>query len=170
MKKNRIIIASVLIFFVSVLWIYREPLVALGTSTFTEGKSNIATTTPTYLTSGAASSTLIAGIGSADSVYMNLIAIASTTGTRYQWEFETSVDGIDYFPIGVLGTTTVVNNNLAWYASSTQNYMWTPGKTATTSIQIKVPDVVGNYLRVKYSAGAGNGALWLNIIPKRNTN
>ena len=165
---------------------------ALGTSTFTEARSNSAgqdgvatttlpfnnvtnngTTTRSYIAVGNASTTLTANVGSADETWMYLHIVSSSSASTLRWEVEYSLDNADFYGED-MASSSVMNNvvkaTFIDHSSTTPIHRWNPGRTATTTKMVKLPAGVGNYVRVSFSALGGNLSYWIDIIPKRNTN
>lgn len=166
----------------------------LATSTFTEARSSItgingvststlpfnnvtnnATTSRSYITTTTATTTLTANVGSADEVWMYLHVVASSTNSTFRWTVEYSLDNADYFGEDTLVASTTVDGSFnstrfTEHSTSTPVHRWQPGITSTTTKMIKLPNGVGNYIRVGFSMLGGNGSYWADIIPKRNTN
>ena|SRR3990167_4197654 len=164
LSKKLLILTPLLIV---VLWFYQEPLKTFGASVFTESKTSSATTTPTFLTAGSATSTQTATVGDADEVWAMLNVVASTSQTRFQWSIEHSIDNVDFYGEDMASTSLVDFGAFTDHSSSTVIHSWTPGIVGTTSKLIKFPDGVGNYVRFNYAAKLANGSMWINILSKR---
>lgn len=121
-----------------------------------------ATTTPVYLATGAATTTMVANIGNASSVSLNLAATASTTSTVFTWTVARSDNGIDWYFDDILTTSGSISTHSAGPILNS----WTPATTATTSKSVVIPTNAARYIRVGFQAQGAPGAIYPQLIPQ----
>lgn len=156
-------------------------------STFAVGTStSAASTSPAYMTPGAATSTTpvydayaqaFSGGATFKTDFAGLLVqfSASSTATVLNQSVEYSQDGIDWYRNFVLdpkqmGTTTmalVLNNpfSTSWqFASSSVGgaAVASTSKRSTATMLIPTPF---RYTRIVYSLTGGNGAVWAQLVP-----
>jgi hypothetical protein len=132
-------------------------------------QTSSATSSPAYMTSGAATSTLSydayqAGVTKAvDKGVVLIQTVASSTSSAYTFAVQYSQDNVDWYQDNTLATST--NPNIG----NAQNFTFTAAGTATTSraISISFPT---RYVRVQASVLGAAGAVWMQIVPQRQAN
>lgn len=134
-----------------------------------------ATTTRTYLANGSGtatyqidsyptySNTKVFSMAGIDSVYLYAQVEASTTATIFSFTPQFSNNGIDWY--GVASSST--NGANAFTAVSTV-YTWAPGTVATSTLVFKLPDIQGMHERVLTTATGAAGAVYEEIVLKKN--
>lgn len=147
-----------------------------------------ATTTLSYMTAGAATSTVscLVGPDGANSARLNIEVNASSTATNYAFNIEESMDGIDYFPTTLpqsASTTapfalTARNSYSIVFASSTlggvgvgTGSLGVNGSNNRNHYSVDIP-VSMRYVRVYASlpVGSAQGAVWMQILPRQSVN
>lgn len=144
-----------------------------------------ATTSPSYMTSGKATSTLVfdsyavGQIKATDQAVLFLSLSASSTSTIFNTDIEYSQDNIDWyqdggtFENGFATTTKPFNlsqvNEYAWQFSSSTAGLPAPSAsnaTSTRALYIKTPT---RYVRAVFTLPAGStaGAVWAQWVPSR---
>jgi hypothetical protein len=132
---------------------------------------NIATTTPTFLTTTSASTTaeLIMLVADAKHIDLNINFKASTTASVLKW--------INYFSMD--------DSNRNWYAEngytassnilSTEGatplvHSWTPGTTDTSYKNRGINPVASKYVKTRFWTENANGSLYVEGIPQIENN
>lgn len=192
MKKFYIVLGLVWIALVgSIYW--QNSLKAKGATTFTTGScyTAAATSTLTYMTPGTATTTLACGlsVSGADTAVVMVEVNASSTLTAYNFSFEESLDGQDWFPVAVnqsASTTNPFNVTPAiaryQFASSTLGLNAAGASANTQRLGVSGTDNRNHLIfnvpvrmqRIRVSAGIIgdvalanlNGAVWMQILPK----
>lgn len=178
------------IFTVDALRDESQPLVDFGGANFaveTEflgGSDNAATTTWTYLTAGAASSTLITRCDGSESIDLNLLTYASGTDSIVQWvvEFSNSTSTPTYLTSGVSGSSTTAGTGFDWFAEDGTSvgsvtsvthggghvvHRWTPGRTTEARKNIGITPVASKWCRVSIAADTNGAAIWMAEVLKK---
>lgn len=93
-----------------------------------------------------------------DSLAVNLQVEASSTATIYAVQEQVSNNGIDWY---------VVNTGTA-LAVATSTYTFTPQTVSTSSVALNLPYVPSIHTRLVFSASGAAGALYAEIILKKN--
>lgn len=140
--------------------------------------SATATTTLTFMSNGAATSTLatydsyanngVSGGGSSqamDSVAILLQTTASSTASVYWITFEYSMDGVDWYADNAVTRTTAGTIN----ASGANSYSFTASSTAREGRLIVAPAPT-RFIRMKSTVAGANGAIWGAIQPQKQSN
>lgn len=166
-----LITAGLLFAFFSISYVKAQPS-SLGIQT-----TATATTTVAFVGNGTATSTYqidsyptssftkVFTMAGTDSVYLYVQGAASTTATTFTFTPQWSNNNIDWYTAGSQGTANA--NGVIAVATST-SFTWQPGTTATTSIMFKLPELSGLHQRVLSSASGGAGAVYEEIVLKRN--
>lgn len=137
-----------------------------------------ATTTLTFLGNGTATSTYqidsyptyssskVFSMAGIDSVYLDLEGVASSSATVFGINVQVSNNGIDWYSVA---TTTLAQTSFAIpnLASST-TFVWQPNMAATSSMEVKLPDVAAIHERVQFSATGAAGAVYAEVVLKKN--
>lgn len=152
------------------------------------GGSGTPTTSPTYITAGTATSTLNCDAYTLASNNINPLAMdsavllmnftGSSTASIVNINFEYSNDNIDWYQDGFSASATTssvvsigTTRSLSWtFASSTAGLGNTLGNSTTTkAVPVPVPT---RYVRAIFTmpAGSAAGAVWAQIIPKKEVN
>jgi len=166
--------------------------VVLGSATYYVAKSNIkssgeplkgyqisdvyylsgktASTTPITLDPyKAASTTLVASIGNADSAYLNLIFKASTTASALNWTY--------YFTDDETPSTTNPGYSTNWFAednmTTTSNVLgthgvgglthtWTPANTvaSSTNKSVLISNLRGKFIKINFGGVVGTSTIY----------
>lgn len=152
--------------------------------------TDAATSSPAYLTvAGAAvnaTSTVTCNLGGDGAERATVIAqfTASSTNTIYNFEFEESQDGVDWYPIASREQASTTN---PFFASHKMVYKYqfassSPGagvlgyaNQATSSIVFDIPVRlqqvrVSAYLATTTGATTEHGAVWMKIVPRLSVN
>lgn len=130
--------------------------------------TSAATTSPTYIIPGTATSTLTYdsyndGIGdpnASESAVLLLQTAASSTSSVFTVALQYSQNGIDWYQDNLMATTTSTNIGTA------QTYTFTAAGTATTGRAITVPTPT-RYVRAVTSVAGANAAVWGQIVAKK---
>lgn len=185
-KKSSAIVlgVSAFVLFAIAISAHANPLQFLPTV-----QTDIATTTISYITPGTGTTTLVfdsfAGsqIKATDAATLLLQYTASSTAPVLDTRFEFSQDGIDWYPDNNPNYTAAVPGSTASTSIATTPYKVTSFTLSTTTdnggsgtsgrvqASLNVPTPV-RYTRAIFYApvGGGNGALWAQIVPKRQGN
>jgi len=145
--------------------------------------SDTATTTLAHLTGGTATTTLTFDTGASastavDEAVLLINLTASSTNTTLNWEYEYSQDGATWYKDNVSTATTSIifvlqtPSSFSWvYASTTVGGIGVSSTTNTGAKTVLVPTPT-RYVRVIFSLAAGgtNGALFAEIVGKRQSN
>ena len=135
-----------------------------------------ATTTVAYIGNGTATSTYqfdntsfssgkVPTMTAIDASYLYVQVAASSTATVLTVTPQVSNNGIDWYGIGSEGTASAAG---AIAVSTTTSFTWTPGTTATTSMEFKLPDVATVHERIVFSMTGGAGAIYNEVVLKQN--
>lgn len=155
--------------------------------------ANSATTTVTYITPGAATSTLQVSNGDGstalETAIVNFQVISSSTPPQLKIRPEVSSDGIEWYPISTPTSTTGTTSPLMAYSE----YLWSGQATSTGAVTTVGSEVASStagtplnlvgtrytgslnltnpepFIRVVFYVppGSPNIALWASIIAKR---
>lgn len=185
MKKNRMRpIFAILAMAVSGALTFAggAPAAHANQSTFCIGDATApATTSPTYMTPGTATTTLTDNtcqdsVVPYDSKSLLVQLTASSTGTTLNFGVEYSQDGIDWYADN---TPSLATTSPTYSAQRANSYSWTFASTtpgggavpASNNIALKIfnVDVHARYTRVFFSLppGSTNGAVWARWIGMR---
>lgn len=170
MKKY--IIAGAIVFLFSAFSIAHANPSFFSPTVQTSGTS-VATTTVTYMSPGTATTTLTYDTYTAGNTYKTNAAVlftqlnASSTSSILNIALQYSQDGVDWYANNLTaGATTTATVSIAQSNSLT----WTTPVSGANlkAVQIETPT---RFVRAIYSIpiGAGNGALWAQIIPNKET-
>lgn len=130
----------------------------------------LATSTPVYMTAGAATTTIQfdTGRGTAqgsDSAVLLTQFTASSTSSKLQIAFQYSQDGVDWYDSNLnnQATTTATQD-----ISVTQNFLWSAAASGRL-LKAVVVNVPTKYVRALISVpvGAANGAVWAEFVAKQ---
>lgn len=126
---------------------------------FCDTNGNSGTTTPlTYQYSAAATTTLPCFTDSADQIDVQLYMVASTSGSAATMQIQYSNDNVTWYGQETPTAVPVVGTGYVALATTTDTYYFTPGTTATSTMDLKIPAVNSKYTRVLFrQAGAGYG-------------
>lgn len=135
-------------------------------------QTNIATTTPAYLTAGSGNSIITydsfvnGNPTKTDKATLFTQTAASSTSSVYGIAFEYSQDGIDWYADNLEqgATTTAIRD-----VSTANSYKWTATGTATSSKALTFPTPT-RYTRVKYTVAGAAGAIWGQVVPTKEKN
>lgn len=175
-KKSFAWAAAIATFFAMTPFAFANPLrfpPAQSTST--------ATSSPTYLSAGAATTTLAtydtyANTGSpgtgGSSQQMDKVAVmlqhtASTSASVATFTIQYSMDNIDWYDDETSFLPATV---------STQNitnpiiYSVTGNTTSSTTLKVIMPNTPLRYVRVRGTVAGTNGGLWVSIQPQKQSN
>ena len=127
-------------------------------------RSANSTTTVSYLSTTAASTTVVYDIHNITDIDMNLAFTASTTGTSklvYSFAFSNnyvpSTGNGDFY--GEDGVTN--NSNISsTHGAQTVIHDWTPTGSSPAKKNISIPDVRAKYMRVSFGVQGANGSLY----------
>ena len=131
----------------------------------------IGTTSPTYLLTTTASSSLIVSLKNAKHIDLNIALIASTTGTILNWNYQFSYDdgaNKNWFYEDAKSTTGALTTH---QAASTM-LVWTPANAvaSTTYKNIGIQPVASKYMKIDFSVSGDNGGLYVEGITQSDTN
>ena len=142
--------------------------------------NNNATTAPSFMTPGTATTTVFCPTDGADQLDLDIVLKASSSaavgGTELRYRYEYSHNNVDWYigqeeivPTEATSTVRVPANftEYAWkYASSTAEASAGNADTAFKRVQIK--DIGSKYFRVKLylPAGSANGTVYAEIVKK----
>lgn len=142
----------------------------------------VATSSQVVMTPGTATTTLTWASDDVDSNGLFLLARASSTATRFNWQYQYANNCIsdsdcangDWFDEDSLGNSIGVNQLELQHSSTTPIHTWGVGATTTASgffsrKALNIPDVPSRYKRVTVTlpAGSANGMMWFEITKKR---
>lgn len=182
--QRRFELGAIAIFAVICLVLSSWTFVKANPSYFTRANgilcgSLTATTSPTFMTAGTATTTVTFDSGCAtsnsqDSSVLSMQLTASSTNTKLAVNFEYSQDNIDWYQsnLSAQATTTPVQD-----ISTAQSYLWsfastTPGLGApagTRQMKTIVVPTPTRYVRAVFTipSGSTNGAIWAEFDAKR---
>lgn len=130
------------------------------------GSAEQSTSSPlafTYLTKGAASTTMDCYVGRGDIVDFNIQAVGSTTAADLTWENSFCDENKDCF--GEDGKTVNSNTSTTHSATTTvHNWVLT---TATTSKNVTIDPLAAYWVRIKFGVRAANAAIWIKGVPRQ---
>ena len=131
-----------------------------------------ATTSPKYLTAGAATSTsLIMSVSNAKHIDLNLAMVSSTTASVLYWKVYFSSDDSkkNWYPEGGY---TATSNILRTEGASGLTHIWTPNDAtaSTTYKNIGIEPVASKYMKVEFSVGGTNAGLYVEGITQNDSN
>lgn len=147
-----------------------------------------ATTSPTYMTPGTATSTITydawangGGSQAFDKATLLLQMTASSTSTTYNVSVEYSQDGIDWYSDALLQSTTATSTQSYSVATpisySVKYASTTPGgglvlATSNTALRAITVPTPTRYVRVftALALGGTNGAIWQQIVGQKQSN
>lgn len=143
---------------------------ATGVST-----NNAASTTPTYMTPGTATSTTPvynAYIGKVSSQYAANSAgllqrlCASSTATTFKTAVEYSADGIDWYANFVGSTSTITTSSVLTqtFASTSLDGAPIAANNQCTTVALTIPTPF-QYVRVYTTITGANGSVWQQLVP-----
>lgn len=145
-----------------------------------------ATTSPTYMAVGLATSTVTFDTGcnaaqSADSIALLMQFVASSTASILTANIQYSQDNVDWYAIGYAGGSEVNSASSSPSISSVQQLSYqfssttinlaavTSANSATSTRIVRLPTPT-RYIRVVYSITGAAGAIWSEFVAKRQGN
>jgi len=193
MKKNiffGVIFTLVMVFILSSLPGIIRFAGASASALFTQ-KTSTATTSPSFMTPGTATTTYqidsggtfgdgskLTTLNGQDQVYMFLMTTASTSATTFAYQIQYSNNNIDWYgesinqgqnytAIPLSGTASIMLES-----TSTVTHYYTPGVTTATTRAILLPPVIAQHERVIFTlptiSGNVNGSVYAEFNIKRN--
>lgn len=174
LKSKRIVFGA--IFAVALILIAVSSRAQAQPSSINVQTTAVATTTLTYLASGATttyqidsyptySSSNVFSMAGIDSEYLYVQATASSTATLYTFTPQFSNNGTDWYGMGSQGTASAAGSIAV---STTTTFTWTPGATTFTSMAFKLPDMTGMHERVLTTVSGAAGAVYEEVVLKKN--
>jgi hypothetical protein len=136
-----------------------------------------ATTTVAYMTPGTASTTITVdnSLNTPNEMSLYVQLTSSTTATVLNWEYEYSMDQIDWWDEDLTPTSVAIADTQVQHSSTTITHVWNPGDAnASTSNKVFImPNkYAARYSRVVFTLpiGVDNGALWAEVVPIKERN
>lgn|SRR3990167_10687652 len=190
-SKEKVGIVGLIFAVAALLFVVNSRAGILGASVAEFSPSNCytaaATTSPAYMTVGAATSTVTCALGEngAESAMLNIEVNATSTASVFNFYVEESMGGVDWFPIAksrVASTTNPfdisVNETFRFtFASSTVGRGIPPvasgiginGTDNRNHYSVEIP-VTMKRVRVISGVTGANGAVWMQIVPRQPIN
>lgn len=179
-KSKTLVLISIVILCIGVgLWLNKPEQSksdqGLGSRTVKTSKylGSSATTSPTYLTAGSATTSLAFASNDAESIDLNLIATASSSSATLQYtiEFSNSVncpDGnADWFPEDGYTNTS---NTLVTHGNGARLHSWNLA-TSTNAVasnftrkNLSITPVASACTRINFSLSGANSSLWAEAV------
>lgn len=147
---------------------YGPEWVKAATSYVSSQATATATTTVMYLGNGVGTTTYqidglalgkVQEMGEIDSITVNLLGAASSTGTVFNVAQQVSNNNVDWYTVNTGTSSTLLPTGVT--------YTWTPGTTATTGTAFVIQNVPAKHERLVFSAAAAAGAVYAEVTLKR---
>lgn len=124
-----------------------------------------ATTTPVYLASGGASTSLVMPTSLATSVHFNAVVVSSSTASVLNWTEQVSNDGINWYTEDTASTTAATSTS----STAPLGHAWIPGQTAATYRNFATNPSPSKYTRLTFYASGANLSLYAQGIVLNQT-
>jgi len=158
MTKKILYSLIILVLGFSVGYHYRAPIAEAYAAYTTYMRSASATTTPTYLVWGSATSTRVVPTNNVGNLEVSILATASSSNpTNFDLTFLTSEDNIDYYPMLMPIANVTASTSVSINTSGTV-YSFNLATAATTSLPVISITPTGAFTKVQVTVGTTTNA------------
>lgn len=126
------------------------------------------TTTPQFMQTGQASTTMIRYVALAEQMDLNLYYVASSSSSCLQWEeafsnnYNTTNGGDWYYE----NATNLSSNVLSQEGASPLLHTWCPGVSATSTKNFTVKPLASKYIQFIFKTTGANASLYAQLVLK----